>query len=91
MGFFIAKVLDRGIIEFIGPFGLSNYLIKTSFNISKLDSGLVTNYALYITLGLLSLVFLVFALILIDTSLFSEIRLLIIYIPALILVLSPNI
>ena len=101
LGFFIAKVLDRGIIEFIGPFGLSNYLIKTSFNISKLDSGLVTNYALYITLGLLSLLFIIFYPLLVpvaeqinywseingnNLNFFFEIRLFIIYIAALIFV-----
>ena len=60
-------------------------------NISKLDSGVITTYALYITLGLLTLLFLVFAPILIDTSLLSEIRLIIIYFASLIIVLSPQI
>ena len=48
----------------------------------------MTTYSLYITLALLSILFLVFAPILIDTSLFSEIRLLIIYIAALVLFLT---
>jgi len=60
MGFFIAKVLDRGVIELIGPYGLSNSLFNTSFNISNLDTGVVTTYSLYITIGLLSLLFIVF-------------------------------
>lgn len=94
LGYTISKVLDRGVIELVGPYGLSNTLNLTGNNIAKLDTGVVTTYSLYITLGLLSLLFLVFAPILIDTSyssLLSEIRLIIIYISALVLVLiSPS-
>ena len=88
LGYIVSKVLDRGVIELVGPYGLSNVLTKTGINISKLDTGVVTTYSLYITLALLSILFLVFAPILIDTSLFSEIRLLIIYIAALVLLLT---
>jgi NADH-ubiquinone oxidoreductase chain 5 len=59
-------------------------------NIAKLDTGIITTYSLYITIGLLSLLFLVFAPVLIDTSMISEIRLIIIYFASLILVLSPS-
>jgi NADH-ubiquinone oxidoreductase chain 5 len=89
LGYTISKVIDRGVIELLGPQGLSNIFTNTGYNISKLDSGVITTYALYITLGLLALLFLVFAPILIDTSLFSEIRLIIIYFASLIIVLSP--
>ncbi len=86
-GYIISKVLDRGVIEIVGPYGLSNLLSKTGSNIAKLDTGVITTYSLYITLGLLSLLFLVFSPILLDTSLLSEMRLMIIYISSLILVL----
>jgi len=89
-GYTISKVLDRGVIELLGPYGLASALNNTATNIAKLDTGVITTYSLYITLGLLSLVFLVFAPILIDTSLLSEIRLIIIYIAALFFVLLPN-
>nr|QWL17558.1 NADH dehydrogenase subunit 5 [Chroogomphus rutilus] len=89
-GYTISKVLDRGVIELLGPYGLASALSNTAMNIAKLDTGVITTYSLYITLGLLSLVFLVFAPILIDTSLLSEIRLIIIYIAALFFVLLPN-
>jgi NADH-ubiquinone oxidoreductase chain 5 len=95
LGYTISKILDRGVIELVGPYGLSNAFNNTGINIAKLDTGVVTTYSLYITLGLLSLLFLVFAPILIDTSnstLLSEIRLIIIYISALVLVLiTPSI
>lgn len=93
LGYIISKVLDRGVIELVGPYGLSNVLSKTGTNISKLDTGVITTYSLYITLALLSLLFLVFAPILLDTSIFnwlgSEIRLFIIYLAALCFALSP--
>ena len=94
LGYTISKVLDRGVIELVGPYGLSNILSNTGTNISKLDTGVITTYSLYITLALLSLLFLVFAPILIDNSVFawagSEIRLFIIYLASLLLILLPN-
>nr|WVH38080.1 NADH dehydrogenase subunit 5 [Cubamyces lactineus] len=86
LGYFVSKVLDRGVIEFIGPYGLSNTLNNTGMNISKLDTGVITTYSLYITLGLLSLVFLVFLPILLDNSLLNEIRLLLLYLASLLFV-----
>nr|YP_010046536.1 NADH dehydrogenase subunit 5 [Thelephora aurantiotincta]QPJ78319.1 NADH dehydrogenase subunit 5 [Thelephora aurantiotincta] len=90
LGYTISKVIDRGVIELLGPHGLSNIFTNTGNNISKLDNGVITTYALYITLGILALLFLVFAPVLLDTSLFSEIRLIIIYFASLIIVLSPQ-
>ena len=90
LGYIISKVLDRGIIEMVGPYGLTQTLTKTGNNISKLDTGVITTYSIYITLSLLSLIFLIFAPLLIDTSLFNEIRLFIIYIAALVIVLSTS-
>ena len=88
LGYTISKELDRGAIEFLGPSGLSTAFTNTGNNIAKLDTGIVTTYALYITLGLLSLLFVVFAPILIDVSMLSEFRLVIIYLASIILVLS---
>jgi len=46
------KVLDKGSIELLGPFGLEKTLLKFSKIISGLNTGIVTNYALYILIGL---------------------------------------
>ena len=46
------KVIDKGSIELIGPFGLEKGLINLSKNISSLDTGVITSYALYILVGL---------------------------------------
>ena len=90
LGYTISKEIDRGAIELLGPNGLSKTFTNTGNNIAKLDTGLVTTYSLYITLGLLSLLILVFAPILIETgsTMLNEIRLVIIYLAALFLVLT---
>jgi len=47
------KILDKGSIELLGPFGLEKGLIKLSKSISSLDTGVITSYALYILIGLI--------------------------------------
>ncbi|EXU94431.1 NADH dehydrogenase subunit 5 (mitochondrion) [Metarhizium robertsii] len=45
------KVLDKGSIEWVGPYGMNVILTKTSKTISGLSKGVVTDYALYILIG----------------------------------------
>jgi len=47
------KVLDKGSVELLGPFGLEKGLLWLSKSISTLDTGIITNYALYILVGLI--------------------------------------
>ena len=47
------KVLDKGSVELLGPFGLEKGLLTLSSNLSKLDTGVITSYALYILIGLI--------------------------------------
>ena len=44
-GYNISKVLDRGIIELIGPYGSSNLLKNLSVEISKSENGSIPTYA----------------------------------------------
>ena len=53
LGGHTTKVLDKGSIELLGPFGLENGLLTLSKNIANLDSGVITSYALYILVGLI--------------------------------------
>ncbi len=46
------KVIDKGSIELVGPFGLERGLQTLSRNIANLDTGVITSYALYILVGL---------------------------------------
>jgi NADH-ubiquinone oxidoreductase chain 5 len=47
------KVIDKGSVELLGPFGLEKGLINLSRNMASLDTGVVTSYALYILIGLI--------------------------------------
>jgi len=47
------KVLDKGSVELLGPFGLEKGLVSLSRNIASLDTGVITSYALYILVGLI--------------------------------------
>merc|ERR1711915_1023512 len=41
------KVIDKGSIELVGPFGLEKGLMRLSRSIASLDTGVITSYALY--------------------------------------------
>ena len=45
------KILDKGSIELLGPYGLEKALMKISKIITNLNTGLVTSYAFYIFVG----------------------------------------
>jgi NADH-ubiquinone oxidoreductase chain 5 len=47
------KVIDKGSIEYIGPYGLEKGLLNISNTIAKLNTGVITSYALYILIGLI--------------------------------------
>lgn len=53
MGGQTSKDMDKGIVETFGPFGLQKKFTEISKSINKLSTGVVTNYALYILIGLL--------------------------------------
>jgi NADH-ubiquinone oxidoreductase chain 5 len=47
------KVLDKGSVEYVGPYGLEKSLLNIGKNISKLNTGIITSYALFILCGLI--------------------------------------
>lgn len=47
------KVMDKGSVEKFGPFGLEKSVVDISNSINKLSTGIVTSYALYILVGLI--------------------------------------
>src|SRR5208282_2278975 len=62
------KIIDKGSVELLGPYGLDKGLIILSKNIARLDTGVITSYALYILIGLIFYVLIPY-LIIIDNSL----------------------
>lgn len=47
------KIIDKGSVELLGPYGLEKSIITLSRNIASLDTKVVTSYALYILIGLI--------------------------------------
>jgi NADH-ubiquinone oxidoreductase chain 5 len=47
------KIIDKGSVELLGPYGLEKGLLNLSKNISNLSTGIITTYALYILIGLI--------------------------------------
>src|SRR5436189_3340033 len=47
------KVIDKGSVELLGPYGLEIGLLNLSKNIGNLSTGIITTYALYILIGLI--------------------------------------
>lgn len=61
LGHVISKVVDRGAIELVGPYGFSFALTNAGRSVASYDTGVITSYALYIILGLRLFIFLLFA------------------------------
>lgn len=81
IGYLLSKVIDRGVIEMVGPYGLSSSLNSTAKTVGSYDTGIITSYALYIILGLVSMIFLLFSPVLMGWD--SDIGLILIYISSL--------
>ena len=47
------KILDKGSVELLGPYGLEILLLKLSRSLNSLNTGVITSYALYILIGLI--------------------------------------
>ena len=54
------KSLDKGSVEILGPYGLEKGLVSLSTNLGKLSTGVITTYALYILIGLVFYITLVY-------------------------------
>jgi NADH-ubiquinone oxidoreductase chain 5 len=48
------KILDKGSIELVGPYGLEKTLGDLSSNLYRLDTYVITSYALYILIGFIT-------------------------------------
>ena len=47
------KVIDKGSVEYLGPYGLERGFLNISSNIARLNTGVITSYALYILIALM--------------------------------------
>ena len=55
-----SKEMDKGIIEKFGPYGIQRKFLNLSESINRLSTGVVTSYALYILVGLLFYISLIY-------------------------------
>ena len=55
------KVIDKGSIELVGPYGLEKGLTNLSKSMAGLDTGVITSYALYILVGLIFNILMVYS------------------------------
>jgi NADH-ubiquinone oxidoreductase chain 5 len=53
LGSHTTKIIDKGSVELLGPYGLEMSLLNLSKNIGNLSTGIITTYALYILIGLI--------------------------------------
>lgn len=49
------KTIDKGILEFLGPLGLSSFFKFSSLRVSSFQSGLIYHYAFIFLVGLVTL------------------------------------
>ena len=59
LGYKISEEIDKGVIELVGPYGISNLLTETAKNIAKLDTGLIPSYIIYLISGFMFLILLI--------------------------------
>jgi len=57
LGYISYKTLDKGIIELIGPSGLSKTMFSFSKNFTSFDTGYIPHYLFYIVLSFIFLIF----------------------------------
>lgn len=53
LGGISTKIIDKGSVEMVGPYGLEKGLVTLSNRINNLSTGLVTTYALYVLIALI--------------------------------------
>jgi NADH-ubiquinone oxidoreductase chain 5 len=99
-GYIISKIVDRGTFELIGPYGLSLVSKYGANFFSNIDTGVITSYALYIVLSIITIVLILFAPLLItqinditinNINILNEIKYIIIFIYSLLIITYYNI
>ena len=56
VSYMMAKNVDKGVVELIGPLGLRRMLGGLSRRMMELDSGYIIHYGLYIIVGTIMVV-----------------------------------
>lgn len=59
-GYISNKIFDRGVLEIVGPYGLVKVIGNSYKRLASLDSGFIPSYALYMFIGLILLLSLIY-------------------------------
>lgn len=59
LGYITGNIIDKGVLEIVGPLGLQRLLIRVSRTLTRLDSGLIFHYGLYLLVGILIITILI--------------------------------
>ena len=51
VSYIMVKVVDKGVLEILGPLGLKRLFKRVSRRMMELDSGYIPHYGLYIIVG----------------------------------------
>jgi NADH-ubiquinone oxidoreductase chain 5 len=78
------KILDKGSIELLGPYGLEKGLVNISKNITSLNTSIIPDYALFILIGFISYLFFI-------NFLFIEMNLILLILISLSITISLNV
>lgn len=74
LGYTLSKYLDRGVLEYFGPFGLSKLNYTMSQKLNRLDDGLITNYVSYIIISILFINIFLWTYFIVDNSYFLNLN-----------------
>lgn len=60
MGYYTSRYLDKGVLEYIGPRGLSELFTNLAAMLSKADTSILRHYLIYMCLGILAIILTVY-------------------------------
>lgn len=61
VGYYTSKYLDKGVLEYIGPWGFFRLFTYLTKSISKADTQVLQHYMIYMCLGLWSAILIVYS------------------------------
>lgn len=61
IGYYTSKYLDKGVLEYIGPWGFYKLFTSLTKSISRADTHILRHYMIYMCLGLMSVILIVYS------------------------------
>lgn len=61
LGYYTSRYLDKGVLEYIGPWGFFRLFTYLTHTISRADTQVLRHYMIYMCLGLMSVIVIVYS------------------------------